>query len=407
MKSNKYIFFIQVILFFTLISISCKTDTDSKSSPVIEISPHFSDNSFIFEDVFQSVDIIPLETNSECLIGGITKLVEANDSYYILDGVNNIVAKFDREGKFITKIGALGNGPGEYLKIEDIIVDKDSQTIKLYDIRGRKIIIYDFDGSYIREFRLHLFLKSIANAENGYFWGFIGNTTNSREIQSKKTGELKFIKFDEKGKIVDKIFGREHSEIHLPFFEHMSPQKDGSISFVEPLQNQIFKLKNNEISSHYKIKFNSCSVPKEIRNILNQNRTPLTTKQKNTFSEANRNYILGFIQFYENNNWIILQYSVKYRFQFAFYHKPTGKLFESSGLPWSTTTANLFFTPSYIDDKFIYSNTSSFYLYERYKEEQDDNKIEEKRINSWNILLKDIKINDNPIIFKYKLQKGI
>ena len=187
----------------------------------------------------------------------------------------------------------------------------------------------------------------------------------------------------------------------------MSPQQDGSISFVEPLNWQVFNLRNNKVSPIFNIKLNSCSVPDNIREILNQKRTPETVKQKDTFSDANKNYILGFIQFYENINWIVMQYSVKYRFQFAFYHKPSGKLFESSGLPWSTTNANLFFTPSYIDDESVYSSSSAFYLHERYKKEQSDNKVGKERIRSWNKLLKNIGINDNPIIFKYKLQKRI
>jgi len=407
MKSKKINLYTGIITFFAFILMSCEKDAKINTSPIIEISPHFSDNSFAFEDVFQSVDIIPLETSSECMIGGITRLIEANGNYFILDGMNNIVARFDSEGKFVTKIGVMGNGPGEYLKIVDFIVDKKNQLIKLYDIRSRKIIVYDFNGSFIKEFRIDAFLNSMVNVENNCYLGFVGNITNSNEIQGKNQGELKFIKFDEKGKIVDKVFGHKHSKIHLAFYEHISPQKDGSVSFVEPLQNQIFKFKNGEIHPYYSIKFNCCTLPKDIQEILNQSRTPKTAKQINAFSEANNNYVLGFIKFFENDAWIILQYSIKYRFQFAFFQKSSGKLLESSGLPMAKDNANLFFTPCYIDDEFIYSSSSAFYLHERYKEEQNDNKIEKARIRSWKMLLENIGINDNPVIFKYKLSKTI
>lgn len=407
MKNKKIDFYISIITFLAFILMSCEKDANINNSLIIEISPHLSDNSFVFEDAFESIEIIPLETRAECLIGGITRLIEANDNFFILDEKNNIVVRFDSEGKFVTKIGVTGNGPGEYLKIEDFIVDKKNQLIKLYDIRSRKIIIYDFNGSFIKEFRIDAFLNSVVNAEDGYYFGFVGNITNSNEIQGKNQGELKFIKFDEKGKIVDKVFGHKHSKIQLAFFEHISPQQDGSISFVEPLQNQIFKFKNGEIHPYYSIKFNCCSLPNDIQEILNQSRTPETVKQKNAFSEANKNYILGFIKFFENDNWIILQYSVKYRFQFAIFHKTSGKIFESSGLPMSKVNANLFFTPCYIDDEFVYSSSSAFYLHERYNEEQKNNKIGKERIRSWKMLLENIDVNDNPIIFKYKLPKTI
>lgn len=407
MKKKEIHFYISIITFFAFTLMSCEKDVNINNSSIIEISPHFSDNSFVFEDVFESIDIIPLETSSECLIGGISQLVEANDNYFILDEKNNIVARFNSEGKFVTKIGVMGNGPGEYLEIEDFIVDKKNQFIKLYDIRSRKIIIYDFNGSFIKEFKIDAFLNSVVDAENGYYLGFVGNITNSVEIQGINQGELKFIKFDEKGKIVDKVFGHKHSKIHLAFYEHIAPQQDGSISFVEPLQNKIFKFNNGEIYPYNYIKFNCCFVPDNIQEILNQSRTPETVKQKNAFSEANKKYILGFIKFFENDNWIIFQYSIQYKFQFAFFHKTSGKLFESSGLPRSSSNANLFFTPCYIDDEFIYSSSSAFYLHERFKEEQNDNTIEEERIQSWKMLLENIDVNDNPIIFKYKLPKTI
>ena len=385
---------------------SCKTNSDLKTIPIIEISPHFSGNSFVFEDVFKSVDIIPLETGPECLIGGITGLAEANDNYYILDGVNNIVAIFNSEGKFITKIGTIGNGPGEYLKVEDMIIDNENQSVILYDIRGRKIIVYDLNGTYRKEFRVNAFLKSIGTAENDYYWGQIGNSANSKEVHDNNQGKLKFIKFDEKGTIVNKIFGHIHSVVHLPFYEHASPQQDGSISFVEPLQNQIFKLTDDLIVPCYTIKFNNYSVPDNIREQINQQRTPKTANQKSIFSEANKNYILGFIQFHENNDWIILQYSIKYKFQFALYHKPTGKVFESDGLPVSTANANMFFTPLHIDEEYVYSSSSAFYPHERYQEELKNKKIGDERIRYWNNLLDSIEINDNPVIFKYKLNSN-
>ncbi len=404
MKHEKFGFFLKILIIHSLISInSCKTNSDIKTIPIIEISPHFSDNSFVFEDVFESVEVIPLETGPECLIGGITGLVEANYNYYILDGVNNIVAKFNSEGRFITRIGTNGNGPGEYLKVEDIIIDNKNQSVILYDIRGRKIIVYDLNGKYIREFRVNAFLKSIEPAENDNYWGYTGNISNSKEIHDNNQGKLKFIIFDKNGTIVNKIFGHKHSVIHLPFYEHISHQQDGSISFVEPLQNQIFKLTDDVIVPCYTIKFSNYSVPDNIWEQINQQRTPETANQKRIFSEANKNYILGFIQFHENNDWIILQYSIKYKFQFALYHKPTGQIFESSGLPMSIVNANMFFTPLHIDEKYVYASSSAIYLHERFKEELKNKKIGEERFRYWHKLLDSIEINDNPVIYKYKL----
>ncbi len=171
MKALYYQFTIPVLLLLIVSGTSCIPHSTPEKLPVIELSPHIADNRFIFEDVFQSVEIIPLETHPECLLGGITKLQEADENYFILDGRNNILAKFNDDGKFITKIGREGNGPGEYLKIEDFILDKKNENIILYDIKGRKIIIYDFSGIFIREFAVDFFIQSIALAER---WVLLG-----------------------------------------------------------------------------------------------------------------------------------------------------------------------------------------------------------------------------------------
>ncbi|GAB1359497.1 hypothetical protein MASR1M31_12810 [Porphyromonadaceae bacterium] len=91
------------------------------------------------------VDVISLETTAESLLGTINKIVEFDKDYYVLSN-DRWICRFDLEGRFISKLNRLGNGPGEYSYIGDFDV---------YDVNGRKelwlcdfksIMRYDVDS---------------------------------------------------------------------------------------------------------------------------------------------------------------------------------------------------------------------------------------------------------------------
>ena len=52
-------------------------------------------------DYFRSIELIPLETSSDILIKGITKMVVHEDKYYVLDKPLCLIFVFDKTGKFL------------------------------------------------------------------------------------------------------------------------------------------------------------------------------------------------------------------------------------------------------------------------------------------------------------------
>lgn len=67
-----------------------------------------------------SIELIPLETDSEHLVGGVTDLTIAGDSYIVMDLINNNIFRYSADGKFLGRIGQKGNGPEEFIRINDI-----------------------------------------------------------------------------------------------------------------------------------------------------------------------------------------------------------------------------------------------------------------------------------------------
>ncbi len=104
-------------------------------------------------DIGEDVEIIPLATADSCLIGKIVKIVEYQDKLFIQDRDQKTIFIFDhKHGSFINKISRIGNGPEEYLHIEDFAINPYTNHIEMID--GRNLRSYDFSGNFINLLRI-------------------------------------------------------------------------------------------------------------------------------------------------------------------------------------------------------------------------------------------------------------
>ncbi len=96
--------------------------------------------------------VIP-ETSDNSLIAAVDKIAFSGDGdFYIGDYFSQkTIFRFNGQGKFLAKIGKLGQGPGEYNNLTGFSVDSQGRVFILSD---SKIIIYDRKGKLIREARI-------------------------------------------------------------------------------------------------------------------------------------------------------------------------------------------------------------------------------------------------------------
>ncbi|MDR1369159.1 MAG: 6-bladed beta-propeller [Dysgonamonadaceae bacterium] len=58
---------------------------------------------------------------------------------------------FDRTGKFLCNVGSKGQGPGEYQVLYDDIIDDKRNLIYLAPFSGKKILVYNTSGKFVKE----------------------------------------------------------------------------------------------------------------------------------------------------------------------------------------------------------------------------------------------------------------
>jgi len=86
--------------------------------------------------------------NGEPLFTNINGLImDADKSIYLFDDNKNQVVIIDSTGNLITSFGRLGQGPGEFKFVSDLVIDQDSLII--YDAGHKKFLYFTKQGKFI------------------------------------------------------------------------------------------------------------------------------------------------------------------------------------------------------------------------------------------------------------------
>ncbi|MFA8433914.1 MAG: 6-bladed beta-propeller [Marinifilaceae bacterium] len=98
----------------------------------------------------EDIQYIPLETNDDSYLGRIRDVIVTDQ--FIFTHSSDAVMQFNRAGKFIRKVGAIGKGPGEYARVYHLSVNQELQRVYVSAGGRQKLVVYDFLGNYIEEF---------------------------------------------------------------------------------------------------------------------------------------------------------------------------------------------------------------------------------------------------------------
>ena len=72
-------------------------------------------------------------------------------SFYVADGyVNGRIAKFDKDGNYISEWGSKGSGPGQFDLVHSITIDAQNR-IYTADRRNHRIQVFDENGKFLEE----------------------------------------------------------------------------------------------------------------------------------------------------------------------------------------------------------------------------------------------------------------
>jgi len=126
-------------------------DSNIAKLPIINIEgalDNHSTESIQLSSFVSEINCITLETNKNCLIG--------NRPYFFMTD-NHIFYNelmFDKNGKFVRKIGKIGKGPGEYVFARKVSINEERREFYVYDNFQHRIMVYDLDNNFLKSFKV-------------------------------------------------------------------------------------------------------------------------------------------------------------------------------------------------------------------------------------------------------------
>lgn len=130
------------------------------SLPVINLSENVTEvQSLPLSEAAQTIEVIPLEMTNTSVIGEINHLQVTSSDIWVTHYKDNTIFRFSRSGKFLNKVGTIGQGPKEYVQLDDFFINDERKEVNIvcYD---SGIQVYDYEGNYLRK---------MASALNAFF----------------------------------------------------------------------------------------------------------------------------------------------------------------------------------------------------------------------------------------------
>lgn len=131
---------------FSFLCLCCVLSVSAQKPVVINLAKAISESpkEIMLNELASDIMYVPLETTDDCLM---------NNEFYIMqytgeDIITSGIFHFDKNGKFLNKIGSKGQGPEEYL--QGLFAFGDWKNKLLYVQNWTTLTCYGFDGTFVR-----------------------------------------------------------------------------------------------------------------------------------------------------------------------------------------------------------------------------------------------------------------
>lgn len=131
---------------------ACENSSTQTELVTIDVESDYPEKELILQD-FVDVEYVPLETNDEFINKGWVKAVGKNLLAIVNGGGDGDIFLHDRTtGKGIRKINRKGQGGEEYTQITQMVLDEEQNEMFIVDYPRQKIMVYNLEGKYLRNF---------------------------------------------------------------------------------------------------------------------------------------------------------------------------------------------------------------------------------------------------------------
>lgn len=276
----------------------CRKKTLSDNHDIIEIS--FSDvpDSLRLTDWFKNITCVQLEMTDESIIGRVEKIIPIEEELIVF--ADNEIFLFNKQdGKFIRRIGSIGEGPEEYIEILDLVYDKTEKKIIAYEVTKNVFLTYGLDGHFIDSWKPQKNLSIMASMERNREGEIL---TCNYVTPTPKDGAFTLVLSESAIVDIDE-FTPLHTNDRLSRWAARPMSSDGKeIKFVKCFSDSIFRTKGGEISPLYKLSFGKMVPSKSVISQLG----PFPGDPDYLEECISNNWFTGIDKMFETSDFIVI-----------------------------------------------------------------------------------------------------
>lgn len=154
-----------------LILFSCSEKSANNENAFLDLNEQ---KDVSFSEFFSKIELYPLEYSDNSLLsfesGESDKVVMCDNQFWFLNKKQGEIVVFDSVGNYIKRLNKKGNGPNEYISINDFLISK-RDTLEILSPEGHCIMLYNTsDFTFIKKIRfpsempvIHFFEKMNAS----------------------------------------------------------------------------------------------------------------------------------------------------------------------------------------------------------------------------------------------------
>ena len=303
---------------------STKTSDTNDGLEITYVNPDDKSDVLFISEMFCDLELIPLETTENSLIGEISRILIHDEKIFILDeDVSESVLVFNMDGSFKYKISASGNGPNEYTSPpEDMFIDSDNNQLILIT---EDIMFFDADnGSFIKRIQPHTtgyisFIRQDVYAYYSFFTNY--SSENQKYNLSIQNNDSTHRYLPIQNYLLNKDLVR-------PMFPFHSYNYNGDVFFTEKYNDTVYHITPDMLKPMRYIDFGKYKITEsELSGIA---RADNTNNLKYMFMSGNSSYAGDISLYAETPYYYYFNYSYKGAVYDFLFNKSTGKTFHSN-----------------------------------------------------------------------------
>jgi len=318
------------ILLILLFVAGCTTSTSEKHSGIpITVPLAKGNNPILLSDIVNSLQYIKLETTDECLIGEIWKIYSIKDKLIIFDRqISKSIYFFNQDGTFINKISRIGQGPREYVSISDIAINGEDEEIIIWDIRTQKLLIYNFDGTFVNNIEFPYYGRSIAYIGDNLLAMYCDYSLNKPLLKDKTSPNLVIFNLKTGETKNDLFFDSDISTQGITIINNNLSLFKGQVLLIPTLSNSIYSISKSGKEEKYYLDY-GMDFQKKIADYIEN----LPNVSIDDIQSAQEKSNLPFIQkLLSSNSIIYLEYLHGRTYYYGFYYPESKTYLEVSAV---------------------------------------------------------------------------